>query len=299
MKKTILIILILLSYNLITIGQEEDHIFERLQGLNYNGISFFQVDGYEITSQTVYCKFKDKSIRRKFKPLSIKKSDLFTSDSLLKRENLLIRKSKRTNSDLTQNDNYYFIKTARDKITAITFATMNKVDLDFERHFIDLVFKNKIPKDVFSSFEIGKINFDGRYIHLASDCKWMGVNNVQCPNYGQMNWNIHKTLEEAERASENHLSIIRLETKGKIISEKQVDVIFEGEPVTAKKIIYDFTGITSAMVGLSGGKTLTIFFVVGKGQKNYISCVMSFWNNDSINPSGLPPLLEKIISMKE
>jgi hypothetical protein len=29
-----------------------------------------------------------------------------------------------------------------------------------------------------------------------------------------------------------------------------------------------------------------------------VSCVMSFWNNDVVNPSGLPPLLEHVMKLK-
>jgi hypothetical protein len=48
---------------------------------------------------------------------------------------------------------------------------------------------------------------------------------------------------------------------------------------------------------MSGGKTLTIYFVAAPVRKNYVSCVMSFWNNDQINPSGLTPLLEQVMKL--
>ncbi|NOR86646.1 MAG: hypothetical protein GQ527_03465 [Bacteroidales bacterium] len=300
MKKELLITVILsLLIGFISFGQEQDDIFERLQGISNDGVYFFNVDGMEITSQTKTCKLTAKDIRRKFKPLSLKRSDVFVLDSLFENENLTIRKTIERYENIFQYSNYYFIKTDGNKLTAITIASNKLIDREFERNFVSIILKNEIPTTVFSPLTVDTINFDGRKIFLGSSCRWMGVNNVQCPYYGQMNWSVHRTLEDAQKSIDIHLEIMKIEPKGKVVSEEMVDVIFEGNEVEVKRIIYDFTGMTSVLVGMSGGKTLTIYFVAGEGQKNYISCVMSFWNNDSINPSGLSPLLEKIITLKE
>jgi hypothetical protein len=63
--------------------------------------------------------------------------------------------------------------------------------------------------------------------------------------------------------------------------------------------VYDFKGVKSLLVGMSGGKTLTIYFVASPAKENFVSCVMSFWNNDNINPGGLPPLLEEVMKLKK
>lgn len=298
-KKLILTVILTVLIGLISFGQNNLEIIDRLQGISNNGVDFFNVDGIEITSQTSNCKLTNKDIRKKFKPLSIKRTDLFTSDSLLENENLIIKKTIEVSGNISNYLNYYFIKRDENKVTAITFASNKVINKEYERNFISIILKGQIPKTVFSPLKIDSINFDGRKIFLGSSCRWMGVNNVQCPYYGQMNWSVHKTLEDAKKSIDTHLEIMKLEQKGKVVSEEIVDVIFEGNEIKAKRIIYDFTGMTSVLVGMSGGKTLTIYFVAGEGQKNYISSVMSFWNNDAINPSGLPPLLEKIITLKE
>ena len=75
-------------------------------------------------------------------------------------------------------------------------------------------------------------------------------------------------------------------------------MIFEGAEVSARKMTYDFTGITSLLLTIEGGKRLNIYFIVAPVRNNYVSCVMSFWDTDQINKSGLPPLLEKVMSLK-
>ncbi|PIX14865.1 MAG: hypothetical protein COZ74_01790 [Flavobacteriaceae bacterium CG_4_8_14_3_um_filter_31_8] len=114
-----------------------------------------------------------------------------------------------------------------------------------------------------------------------------------------MNWSVHYSLEDAKESVENQLEMTKSCKSGKILSEEIVDVEFENVPTKAKKVIYDFTGLTGALAGMSGGKTLTIYYVAEKVRENYMSCVMSFWNNDEINPeTKLPPLLEKVMKLK-
>ena len=279
-------------------GQSNDSLFNRLQGLTNNGIDFFNIDGYDISSHLIKREFSKKNIRKNFKKLSIKVKDLVESDSTIKYDNYLVSKTEELNSELTQFSSYYFIKTKESEITAIMFNSITQRDTDFERKFVSLVINGKIPKQIYTPMVIDSINFAGRKIPLGSSCRWMGVNNVQCPYYGQMNWSIHKRLNNAQKTIDNHLELLKLEKKGKVISEEMVDVIFEGTETKAKRVIYDFTGVSSVLVGLSGGKTLTIYLVSAAVRGYFISCVMSFWNNDSINPSGLPPLLEQVMKLK-
>ncbi len=49
---------------------------------------------------------------------------------------------------------------------------------------------------------------------------------------------------------------------------------------------------------MSGGKTLTIYYIATEVRDNYVSCVLSFWNNDTITENGLAPLLEKVMRLK-
>ena len=53
------------------------------------------------------------------------------------------------------------------------------------------------------------------------------------------------------------------------------------------------------LVGMSGGKTLTIYYVASKVRENYVSCYMIFWNNDTITENGLAPLLEKVMQLEK
>jgi hypothetical protein len=280
-------------------GQNKDSLFSRLRGISNNGTSFFNVDGIEITSQTITTEFSKKSILKNFRKYSIKESDLNTMDSLIGMPNFCVSKSEEISAGTIQNTSYYFIENSNKWLTAITFASVNKKDKDLEREFVKLINDNSIPKTIYEPMQIDSINFAGRKIALGGSCHWMGINNVQCPYYGQMNWSVHKTLDDASQSATNQYNILKAKKGGKIISEESVDVIFEGNEVKAKKVVYDFKGVASLLVGMSGGKILTIYFVGAPARQYYVSCVMSFWNNDSINPGGLPPLLEQVMKLKK
>ncbi len=49
---------------------------------------------------------------------------------------------------------------------------------------------------------------------------------------------------------------------------------------------------------MTGGKTLTIYYIAEKVRGNYLSCVLSYWNNDVITETGLPPLLNEVMKLK-
>jgi hypothetical protein len=289
-------ILILISS--LSFGQGNDNIFTRLQAISNNGVDFFNIDGIEITSQKIDALFTPKNISKKYKQLKIKENELITGDSLLGLKNYYVFKSEEEPKGFHNNISYYFIETSDQKIIAFTFASVNKTDKELERTFIRLAKDNLIPKSVYNDLQIDSIDFAGRKIPLGGSCHWMGVNNVQCNYYGQMNWSVHKDIDDAIKTVNNQFESIKARGNGKVVSDSTFNVIFEGNKTSAKRVIYDFTGVTSALVGMSGGKTLTIYFVAAPVRQNYVSCVMSFWNNDQINLSGLAPLLEQVMKLE-
>jgi len=279
-------------------GQDDASLFTRMNAISNHGVDFFNVDGMELTSQKVDAEFSRKNISKKFKHLKIKESELTSSDSSLGFENYYVFKSNEMPKGMFSNMSYYFIEGVDKKLIAITIASVNKTDKALERQFVRLVKNDSIPKSIYNSQSTDSLNFAGRKLYLGPSCRWMAINNIQCHSYGQMNWSVHKSQEDALKTVNDHFRFIQDGNKGKVVSDTTVSVIFENVETTARKIIYDFTGVTSILVGMTGGKTLTIYFVAAPVRNNFVSCVMSFWNNDNINASGLAPLLEEVMKLK-
>lgn len=278
---------------------QENNVLERLSALNNNGKIWYNIDGYSITSEKFNNSFDEKGLKKLFRKHQITDSDVKTKDDQIKFNNLFISKQQKIADNNFQTNNYYFVENPDKTVSVIWFIKNGKTDKETEEKMVNLIIENKISEENFVPMKITSINFAGRKIELGNSCYWTFLNTVQCPYLGEMNWSVHRNLESAKEAIENQLNITKSKKGGKVASEEIVDVEFEGVQTKAKKVIYDFTGIASALAGMSGGKNLTIYYVAENVRNKNVSCVMSFWNNDQINPeTKLPPLLEKIMKLK-
>lgn len=278
---------------------QENNVLERLSALNNNGKIWYNIDGYSITSEKFNNSFDEKGLKKVFRKHQITDSDVKIKDSQIKFNNLLVSKQQKVSDSNFQTNNYYFVENPDQTVSVVSFIKNGKTDKETEEKIVNLIIENKIPEENFVPMKITSINFAGRKIELGNSCYWTFLNTVQCPYLGEMNWSVHRNLDSAKEAIENQINITKSKNGGKVTSEEIVDIEFEGVQTKAKKVIYDFTGVASALAGMSGGKNLTVYYVAENVRNRNVSCVMSFWNNDQINPeTKLPPLLEKIIKLK-
>jgi hypothetical protein len=278
---------------------QENNVLERLSALNNNGKIWYNIDGYSITSEKFNNSFDEKGLKKVFRKHQITDSDVKIKDNQINFNNLLVSKQQKISDNNFQTNNYYFVENPDKTVSVVWFIKNGKTDKETEEKMVNLIIENKIPEENFVPMKITSINFAGRKIELGNSCYWTFLNTVQCPYLGEMNWSVHRNLESAKEAIENQLNITKSKNGRKVTSEEIVDIEFEGVQTKAKKVIYDFTGVASALAGMSGGKNLTVYYVAENVRNRNVSCVMSFWNNDQINPeTKLTPLLEKIIKLK-
>ncbi len=293
------IILILLVFNILTSSAQNEDLFNRLNVIHNSGTTYYNVDGIDFTSQTISSEFNDKNLKKAYRKYKINKKDLKETDQELSFKNYKVVKQKQIGPDLFDVSVNYFVKNKDNRISIFWFNYYNESNSEFERKMIGLILNNEIPKRCFSSRKTDQVNFAGRKIELGDHCNWMNINNIQCPYNGQLNWSIHNTKESADLSIQHQLKATKAKNSGKVESEEEINIIFEGVSTTAKKVAYNFTGVTSLLASMSGGKNLTIYYVSEKIRGNYISCVLSFWNNDNINSSGLTALLEEVMSIEK
>ncbi len=302
MNKTIsnstIMLIAFLAISMSGIAQENEALFSRLSGIKNNGYEFFNVDGHEISFLKVPGTFSKKSIRRKFKKLQIKEEDLKHTDSSLAFPNYISHRKDKINDSLWTYSSSYFIQKNKTTITAITFNSFYKKNQEFQVNFVSLILANQLPASIYQSPTADSVNFGGRMLYFGNYCRWMGINNLQCPGNGQMNWSIYESQELADEAIAIQKSISESKNNGKVVKEEEIDLLFEELSCKATKTIFDFSGATGIAVGMSGGKTLSIYYISAPVRGNYLSCVLSFWNNDNIQESGLTPLLEEVIKLK-
>jgi len=303
-------------------GQEIDNPFNRTKALFKDGLVFFNVDGIEITAQKKDADFSAKNCINEFSHLKIKKKQL-TTDTLLGFKNYYVLKSIEKQQNFFTNIAYYFVHSPDDYIIAFTFEYLNKRDEEFERIFITLACNNRIPQSIYHSNVPEVINFAGREVRLDKDCRWLGVNKLESTNGGQIIWSLHKDMEDANEFINNQFIWASSQKRVDIVSDEITNVIFEGVETFARKVVYNHTDkkVTVTMIPTkkpsifphyNAGVSLSLFFIINPDPSKkltayfvavpvrgyYVSCILSYWESDQINPSGLPPLLEKVMKLK-
>jgi hypothetical protein len=297
MKTWFLLLLAMLMALAELFAQPSKSLLSRIQAVSNGTADFFNVDGIEVTSRIYGGEFSKQNLAKQFKHFGISEGDFTTSDSAIAYQNFYIFKKETLYEGIVQHNAYYFVAMP-DWVKIITFAAINKTDQTIQREMVNLLVTNGIPFSKFQSYSTDSIDFAGRTLILGSNCYWLGINNVQCPYRGQMNWSVYASLQDAAAGVEIQSAITRLKKIGKLVSEAEVDIVFEGSPVKAKRLVYDIKGIKSLLLAVGGGKTLTIYYVAAPVRENFVGCVMSFWNNDVKNTEGLPPLLAEVMTLK-
>jgi hypothetical protein len=127
----------------------------------------------------------------------------------------------------------------------------------------------------------------------------MAPRNVQCPDKGQFNWSVHPDLEQAKQAMQFQYLFSIHGSLVKVMQEEDVEVVFEGSPTIAKRVIFKVRGISGFMAKeLEGSNELVVYYIATKVREEYIHCVLSYWTNNRLTEGGLPPLLAEVMQLK-
>ena len=294
---------------------QENGVIGRLQAISNRGTDFYNVDGISVTQEVFQSKFSKANILKMYGQFIPGESSLEQSDLSIEQQNFVYERVDSLSEGIDIYTTYYFIEEPVGSITAITYSSPGKNDKKLQRELNPLILGKKVPASVFSPMVFNTIDFAGRRIELSYLCQWTKVNSVQWPYHGQINWSVHRDRADAELSVDMQRRISAhnflnpdvpsreySETPNSILSDEMVDVIFEGTPIKARKVVFSLgTGLEKILGPTGKGegtKELTIYYVTAPVRGNWVSCVMSHWNNDIIGESGLPELLEKIMKLK-
>lgn len=287
-------LLFLISFSLA--GQNKPN-FEDLQAIKQRNITFYNLGGYTITTQSYSSPFNDK----KLKPI-------------LREYKIRLKKSKPINDTLVKARHYKFLQQATEgnyqnnyavyaiedkgRTAIVSFSKFGDLDAKLMASFINKFVADDFSKDIYVAPEIDSIRFVNRFIKLGPGCRWMGVRNVQCPYNGQMDWSIHSSLEEVKKFNAMRSDLTIGQKKLKLVSTETVDVSFEGKKTQATKLVLDVKGFNSLLLNLqSGAKNLIVYYIAEELSGKYVSCILSHWDNDRIQPNGLPALLGEVMTL--
>lgn len=299
--KNLILILIVMPISLWSQQELENELFERLQAISVNGIEYYNIDGITISCQVTNIPFSKENIS---KYLSLTESMLSESTPFITQKNLMYERTDTLCENTIQNNTNYFVENEQACITHIVYMSVDKQCVELQKKLTQFIVDCKIPEKVFNKEFFNALNFAGRKVDLETyACQWKDVNSVQCPFRGQMSWSVHKDSLDALQTVELQ-AYLTANCKFKdieVVDEEYIDIIFEGQQLKSRRITYKAENELGALLlntGDGNTQTLIIYYVVALVRGNYISCVMSHWNNDLIEDgSSLPSLLEKFMRL--
>lgn len=293
MKKTIISLFFILTTSLLFSQQQSDPL-QFMQGLKQNDNQFFQLGYYIFNVVTIDKKYNEKEINKVLKKYGLKDTQKKSSDEIFGSENTVVLWEVQTAeaSDTVVSQKFYFFPAGEKKMKFIVMQALVRDSL-LEKAFIDAYINNSLDKYIVcDTYSTRTLNFLGREIELGASCNWKFVNNLQCPGNGQMNWSVYPTMEDAKKR--NQLEMTQ-NSERKILKNEKLNILFEGEPVVATRIVYK---INVPRLIMGGSNNLAVFYVTAKVRDQYVSCVLSnFVENE--NDYTLGALLQEVMELVE
>ncbi len=188
----------------------------------------------------------------------------------------------------------YIVPSGDSLMYEITMSTYNTRDSVMETRFINQTIESGINDSLFLAPGRNMIDFGNRIIKIETGFKWLGPNNIYCPENGQMNWSTHPTFEKATKARDFQVIQNANRKAAEVIKRENVSINFEGSTIQALRITYK-SKMPKIFWG-EGSKILLVYYVVARVRSQFITCVMSHYEDQLIN-GVLPPPLNIVMSL--
>ena len=285
----ILTLAVILSCKLF--GQDANRFknFHGIKPANSN-IHFFEAEGYEIFIEQINYRLDEKGLKKIEKKYSIKGGQSLL-DSVL---NLRVLTSSEVRNGTIAYFNYYLIPDTDKRSTVVGFIRPKTRDVSLERDFVKSHLTNSIPPGVFTSLDLDSIDFVGRTIKLGPNCKWMSPHNVQCPDYGQMNWAIFDNLKQAEDYRDTYFEMTKNKNLIVVKEEKWLTLKFEGQET---KALRTKVKVQVPKFAMRGSNILVVYYVAGLVRGKHVTCVLSHYTDD-VDGDKLAPLLAEVLTLQ-
>jgi hypothetical protein len=275
-------------------GQAIDpaEVFAHMHGLEQAGKVFYEVEGYAISVASQPYALSDKTLPRLKRKHQIPAGAPELADPTNPGHRVFVTEHYHP-GDLVQSSVHHFSGLGPHQTRVIALHTTAERDPDLERLLVRAILANAVPAGVVSPTPVDSVRFAGRYLRLGAACHWMDPHNLQCPNYGQMNWFELRDRGRAAQLLAAQLAAIEARQLGEFQQRDSVDIVFEGVATKALKGTYKFK-IPKVVMG--GSNVLVVYYVLAPVRNRYVACVLSHYTDD-VNANTLPPLLAEVMRL--
>ena len=268
-----------------------DYDFSALHGLrDENGNIYFEISGYEIFCSSVKGKLNDPKTLEKFKnEQKIKDIQADYSDPKLIFPNQIIETEQvlEKNPVLKYSQVFYLFPQSDNEIKYLVFQTLNQRDILLERDFINAFLEEKLERYISDDWITNSISFLGRSVQLGTACQWIAPHNLSGSG-GQIIWSEFLSAESAEFDLDTRIAADS-ESSFAILSEDNIDILFEGVPTIAYRVVY---------MEKIAYNPLIVYYIAQAVRDRYVSCTMSNYGINR-NDCKLSPLLQQFMSIPD
>lgn len=293
-----------MNWKLIVIGffflatnptKAQTNVVRNAQAITDGKQTFYNTEGYDVFQMDFELYFDEKGFRKVKQKLDIEKETPISESPDF--PNVKIIEEHVMEAGVLTHHIYYLSTPRWGILKVVGFATRCDRVLAIEKEFYTEIIKKTLPKNIFTSLNVDTVMFAGRPIDFGPPCQWMGSRNLQCPDYGQMNWSEFTDSVRAKQMITNQKKANDNPEKYGILEQKQVDVIFEGQEVKALRCTLKIK-IPELIMG--GSNILIVYYVTAKVRDRFVSCVLSQYTDDvGVKTEKLAPLLAEVMQLKE
>lgn len=185
------------------------------------------------------------------------------------------------------NQALYLTNKLGGEVVIVQFKTCNQRDFVLERAFVHAFFEKQLNSYVLDSRTANTIDFIGQEILLGDECIWTKPHMVTCGD-AQISWSEFLSIEEAVLDIDNRIRIYDTDNFI-IVEEKDIEVVFEGTPTIARRIVFRNVREMDEPYKIS-------YYLAQEVGGRYVSCVLT---NPAYNQKeyGLASLLQQVMSI--
>lgn len=158
---------------------------------------------------------------------------------------------------------YVFAKPEKE-VLVILFSTINQRDVTVEHDIVKAYNETGLKEYISDNLTAEYIDFAGRDVKLGNACGWRGPNNLFCKG-GQISWSEFPSYDQAVVDLQSCILANESE-KRKVLSDEDIEVIFEDIPTIARRIVYHDP---------ASQYPLAVYYIAQEVRERAVSCVMS------------------------
>ena len=266
-------------------------ILSGMQGIkNDKGEMHFEVSGYIVSVYEIKGSVDDEETRRLVeKAYGLDHILKVYSDSTLKVRNKIMEGLIDTpDFPLQINQICFLLQKDNETVTVLYLETSVKRDFVLEKEILHLCLDGRLAEyasdEIFTRYMI----LAGKKIFLANEAEKRAPNRI-VHGKSQISWSEFSSESRANQYVKNQMAIDKAD-EVEFIKEEYVKVLFDGIPVTARRVIYyDPSDLTDT-------DYLIVYYVMVQLRGRYIGCILSHYkdNKDQLH---IPAFLHSILTI--